>query len=196
MSAPSEVISVIRHEVRPGSEERYEGWIGKIVPVAKRFPGHAGVTVVRPPASSRTYTVVVRFDEIEHLQAWLGSDTRTQLLEEIEPHLSRADLPEIQTGLEFWVTTPEVVQRAASPFKQFLLVLSVIYPLTLVVPMSLQPLLTATPGFGAPYARTLVSTIVIVALMTYIIMPRYTRLVTDWLYRETPQCRNSSSGRC
>ena len=177
MSAPSEVVSVIRHQVRPGSEQRYEAWIDEVVPMAKTFTGHQGVTVVRPSAGSRTYTTVVRFDRLEHLQAWLHSPSRAGLLDAIEPHLSRADLPEIRTGLEFWVTPPDVAQRTVRPYKQFLLVLSVIYPLSLVVPGLLQSLPLAAE------ARGLLAAAVIVALMTYVIMPRYTRMVSAWLYR-------------
>jgi len=182
MGAPSEVLSVIRHEVRPGSEPRYEAWLDEVVPVAKTFPGHQGVTVVRPPAGSRTYTIVVRFDELAHLEGWLGSPARQRLLDAIEPHLSRADLPEIRTGLEFWVTPPEGERRAARPWKQFLLVLSVIYPLSLLVPVVLGPVFDAA-GPGNPYARALITAAVIVALLTWVIMPRYTRAVSTWLFR-------------
>lgn len=134
--------------------------------------------MVRPPAGSRTYTTVVRFDQLEHLQAWLHSPARTRLLDVIEPHLSRADLPEIRTGLEFWVTPPDVAaQQTVRPYKQFLLVLSVIYPLSLVVPGLLQSLPLPAE------ARGLLAATVIVGLMTYVIMPRYTRLVSAWLYR-------------
>jgi antibiotic biosynthesis monooxygenase (ABM) superfamily enzyme len=179
MGVASEVVSVIRHEVRPGSEARYESWIDEVVPVAKAFPGHEGVTVVRPPDGSRTYTTVVRFDALEHLQAWLHSPARQQLLDAIEPHLSRADVPEIRTGLEFWLTPPDRARRAPRPWKQFLLVLSVIFPLSLAVPQALAPLTVRLPDALAGLAVAAV----IVGLLTWGIMPRYTRLVARWLYR-------------
>jgi len=179
MGATSEVVSVIRHEVRPGSEARYEAWIDEVVPVAKVFPGHEGVTVVRPPDGSRTYTTVVRFDALEHLQAWLQSPTRQRLLDAIEPHLSHADVPEIRTGFEFWLTPPDHARRVPRPWKQFALVLSAIFPLSLAVPRLLAPVTAPLPGaFGG-----LVVAAVIVALLTWVIMPRYTRLVASWLYR-------------
>jgi antibiotic biosynthesis monooxygenase (ABM) superfamily enzyme len=171
MGTSSEVVSVIRHEVRPGSEARYERWIDDVVPVAKAFPGHEGVTVVRPPDGSRTYTTVVRFDALAHLEGWLGSPARQRLLDEIEPHLSHADVPEIRTGLEFWLTPPDRARRAPRPWKQFLLVLA--------VPWALAPLTAAWPGA----LRGLAVAAVIVGLLTWGIMPRYTRLVASWLYR-------------
>jgi hypothetical protein len=137
------------------------------------------VTVVRPPAGSHTYTTVVRFDELAHLEGWLTSPSRQQLLDRIEPCLSRVDVPEIRTGLEFWVTPPRSGQLVARPYKQFLLVLSVIYPLSLALPEIAQPFLASMPAVG----QGLVTSASIVALMTYVIMPRYTRLLADWLYR-------------
>ena len=75
------------------------------------------------------------------------------------------------------MTPPNVAQQTVHPYKQFLLVLSVIYPLSLVVPGLLQSLPLPAE------ARGLLAATVIVGLMTYVIMPRYTRLVSAWLYR-------------
>ena len=89
MSGPSEVVSVIRHHVRPGSETAYEAWTKAIVPIAQTFPGHRGVAVIRPPHGSRNYTVVLHFDTLEHLRSWLESERRQQLLDEIAPFVER-----------------------------------------------------------------------------------------------------------
>jgi uncharacterized protein len=181
MSRPSEVVSVIRHEIRPGSEQAYEAWTRDIVPIAQTFPGHHGVAVIRPPAGTRLYTVVLHFDTIEHLRGWLESDTRQALLARVEPHLAHPGEVEIRPGLDFWLPAPG--QPRARPAKQFLLALSVIYPLTLVVPLLLQPVLGAIPALSHVAVRTFIVATIIVALMTYAIMPRYTRLVAGWLYR-------------
>ena len=183
MPASSEVVSVIRQEVSPGGEPHYEAWINEIVPVAETFPGHRGVTIIRPSEGSRTYTVVLRFDALEHLQAWLSSAERQRLLEAIEPHLARTAVPEIRTGMEFLLTPPTLARPAPRPFRQFLLVLSVIYPLTLVVPPLLQPVYARVPFLDFRATQALVAAVVIVGAMTYVIMPRYTRIVAGWLYR-------------
>ncbi|HEX9464332.1 MAG TPA: hypothetical protein VGB82_17170 [Alphaproteobacteria bacterium] len=84
--------------------------------------------------------------------------------------------------LEFWFTPPPG-HRQAKPYKQFLLTLSAIFPLTIVVPWALQPVLARLPLLGEFIVSNLIVAAIIVGLMTYVIMPHYTRLVANWLYR-------------
>ena len=74
-------------------------------------------------------------------------------------------------------------QRRARPYKQFLITLSVIYPLTLLVPWLLDPLLAGVPVASQRFVEHLIVAALVVGLMTYFIMPRYVRLVAGWLYR-------------
>ena len=151
-------------------------------PVAQPFPGHLGADIIRPPRGSSAYTVILRFDTLEHLQGWLGSETRRRLIEEVEPLLVEGDRVEIETGLEFWFTPP-AGRSYPKPYKQFLVSLPAIFPLALVVPWILRPLFRSVPVLGMPILSTFLIAAIIVGLMTYVIMPRYTRLVAGWLYR-------------
>jgi uncharacterized protein len=178
---PDMVASVIQHQVRAGAEAQYEAWLRKITPVAEGFPGHRGVEWTRPPEGTHTYTVTLRFDTQEHAQGWLRSDVRRQLIAEVEPLLERGEKVAIKTGLEFWFTPP-AGQKHAKPYKQFLITLSVVFPLTLVVPWALRPLFQVAPVVGLPVISNFVIAAIIVGLMTYVIMPHYTRLVAAWLY--------------
>jgi len=47
----------------------------------------------------------------------------------------------------------------------------------------LTPLFRAAPVLGMPGVTHFVVAGIVVALMTYVIMPRYTRLMAAWLYR-------------
>ena len=180
MSGPSEVVSVIRHQVRQGSEAAYEAWTREAVAIAQVFPGHQGVAVIRPPEGSRLYTVVLHFDTLEPLRGWLESGARQTLLQRIEPHLTQPGDVEIRPGLEVWLSPPG--ERRARPAKQFLVVLSVIYPLSMIVPLLLRPLFDVLPALDALPIRALTANLIIIGLMTYMIMPRYTRLVGEWLF--------------
>jgi len=181
---PDMVTVVIEHSPRPGAAAAYEVWLAKIIPVAARFPGHRGVQVLRP-AEGRAdkYTVTVRFDDLAAANAWLSSDARRALLDEVSPLLLREENVRTVTGIEFWFTAPAAADRRAPPFKQFLVALSVIYPLTLLVPWGLRPLLQPLSQGGWALLAHLVDVGTVVALMTWVIMPRYTRLVAAWLYR-------------
>jgi antibiotic biosynthesis monooxygenase (ABM) superfamily enzyme len=178
----SEVTSVIRHKVKDGEQPGYEKWLREIVPVAAAFPGHRGVNVIRPTAGGGEYTIVLHFDTIDSLRAWLDSDERRILIDEVLPILVGEDSVEIKTGLEFWFTPPSR-QQGARPYKQFLVTLSVIYPLTLLIPFLLAPVFDRMSGLGSLYVRQLLIDAAIVALITYVIMQRYVRLIARWLYR-------------
>ncbi len=180
MSEHAEVVSVIRHDVRPGHRDAYEAWTRDVIAVATGFEGHRGVTIVRPPEGQSTYTIVLHFDTLDHLRAWLDSDSRTTLLSRAHSYLAGPGNVEIRPGLDFWLPAPG--PRRAAPHRQFLLALSVIYPLSLLVPAGLRPLFASVGPLAHPMARALVVSSVIVWLMTYLIMPRYTRLVGHWLY--------------
>jgi antibiotic biosynthesis monooxygenase (ABM) superfamily enzyme len=179
----SVAVCVIRHSVMPGHEAAYEAWLREIVGVAGNAEGDRGVNITRPRTGSRTYTIVLHFDTLEHLELWLASEAWSRLMLEVQPLLQVGDAVEIKTGLEFWFTPAGSEQKHAKPYKQFLVTLSVIFPLTMLVPWLLTPVFRAAPVFAMPGIIHLLVASIVVALMTYVIMPRYTRLMAAWLYR-------------
>jgi uncharacterized protein len=160
-----------------------EAWFREVTAIAQTFPGHRGVDIIRPPRGSRIYTIVLHFDTSEHLGRWLSSEARKRLIAEIEPYLEGGDQVEIRTGLEFWFTPSDSEQKHAKTYKQFLITWSAIFPLTIFVPWVLQPLFQTAPSLGLPGISNLLISAMIVGLLTYVIMPRYTRMVATWLYR-------------
>ena len=180
MGSRHEVVSVIRHDVKPGHAAAYEAWTKQVQPIAQGFPGHQGVAIIRPPQGSNVYTIVLHFDTLEHLRGWLESDVRNQLVANIEPHLTHRGEVEIHPGLEFWLSPPGATR--ARPYKQFLLVLGVIYPLSLVVSRLSEPFFNMVPSLSPLPLRNLVTVTVVIALMTWVIMPTLTRRLEGWLY--------------
>jgi antibiotic biosynthesis monooxygenase (ABM) superfamily enzyme len=179
----STVVCVIRHTVMPGKDQEYEAWLREILPIAGGAEGHRWVNVTRPHAGSRTYTIVLHFDALEHLQQWLASEVWKRLVLEVQHLLQDGDQLEIKTGLEFWFAPPGSKQTRAKPYKQFLITLSVIFPLTMLVPWLLTPLFHAAPILNTPGILHFLVATVVVALMTYVVMPHYTRLIAAWLFR-------------
>lgn len=125
-----------------------------------------------PPTGSRTYTIVLHFDALEHLQQWLTSELWKRLILKVQHVLQDDDQVEIKTGLEFWFSPPDSEQKRAKPYKQFLITLSAIFPLTMLVPWLLTPLFRAAPILGMPGIADFLVAAVVVTLMTYVIMPR------------------------
>lgn len=176
------VTTVIRQQPKRGEVTRYEEWLKEIIPVAQSFCGHQSVSVIRPHAESHAYTIILHFNTVSNLRRWLDSETRLQLIEKIRPYLLAPEAIDIKTGFEFWFTPPPAA-KPAKAYKQFLVTLSAIFPLTIVVPWTLEPLFSYVPRLALPGLRHLVIASAIVALMVYVIMPRYTRVIARWLFK-------------
>ncbi|MDQ8731629.1 antibiotic biosynthesis monooxygenase [Bradyrhizobium sp. LHD-71] len=175
------VTAVIRQWPKADAVEQYEAWLSKIVPLAQQFTGHRGVNVIRPHGASDAYTIVLHFDTTANLRKWFDSEPRQRLVERIRPLLRDDEDIDVRTGLEFWFAPP-TGGKHARPYKQFLVTLSVIFPLTIIVPWLLQPLFEWLPMLATPGIRHLLIATAIVAVVTYLVMPHYTRLISRWLY--------------
>ncbi|WP_080056431.1 antibiotic biosynthesis monooxygenase [Spirosoma aerolatum] len=179
----SAVTTIIIQRPNKHQVEAYENWLREIVPLAQSAPGHRGVNIIRPHGTSDEYTIVLHFSSETNLRNWLDSDTRRRLIEQVRPLLNMDETIEVKTGLEFWFTPPKPSGKTAPSYKQFLITVSAIYPLSMVVPWLLSPVFSAVPFLSILSVRALLTSAVIVGLMTFVIMPRYVRLVAKWLFR-------------
>ena len=174
---------VITHRVRDSHQNDYESWLKEIGVVARSYPGHLGALIIRPvPGASSTYTIVIRFDTQEHLHAWMGSPERDRLIAKVQPCLVEDDRYDVQSGLDFWFTPEGVKPKFPKKWKQSLVTWSAIFPLVTGMSLLVNALVDA---LGIPhnyYLNTLVITGIVVLLMVYVVMPRYTKLVHRWLY--------------
>ncbi len=176
--------AVITHRVHSDRHAEYERWLDEIAPTCRAAPGHLDWHIVRPlPGLTETYTVIIRFDTAEHLRAWMKSSERERLIEKVRPLLAAPDDFYISSGLDFWFAPAGAKAKLPTRWKQYLLTWSAIFPLVLGVPYLLGPVLEWLGIAGSRVLSTLLVTAVIVFLMVYVIMPRYTRLVQRWLFR-------------
>jgi antibiotic biosynthesis monooxygenase (ABM) superfamily enzyme len=174
---------VITHRVRSDKHPEYEHWLEDIAPLCKASAGHLDWHVVRPiPGVTQTYTVIIRFDTTEHLKHWMDSDERRRLIEKAAPLLAGSDDFYISSGLDFWFAPAGAKARIPVRWKQYLITWSAIYPLALGVPFAVAPALHAVGAPASLPLTTLVVTAVVVYLMVYVVMPRYTRRVQRWLF--------------
>jgi antibiotic biosynthesis monooxygenase (ABM) superfamily enzyme len=178
----SAVTTIIIQRPYKGQIPAYENWLKEMVPLAQEADGHRGVNIIKPHGQNDEYTIVLHFASETTLRQWLESDTRRQMMEKVRPFLNTEEKIEIRTGLEFWFTPPET-RKMPPPYKQFLVTWSAIFPLSVLVAWLLSPLFSALPFLSVPLVKPLLTSLCIVGLMTFVIMPRYTRLVARWLYR-------------
>jgi len=68
--------------VKPDRARDFERWQNGANSAVTTFPGFLGTEVTPPAGESREWSIVYRFDCVEHLNAWLASPERSRLLDE------------------------------------------------------------------------------------------------------------------
>ena len=176
------VAFIITHKIRAGEEKRYEDWLSDILIASSGFPGYLGREIFRPSDGGRKYTSVVRFDSLDSLNAWAESDTRKSFVSRVHDLLEQGDQVEIRSGIDFWFT-PEGV-KPPKRWKQFVLTVSAVYPLSLIIPLFLNQLVKLVPALGNQFVFAFLMAAILTGMLTFVVMPRLTRLMQRWLYDE------------
>ncbi len=173
------VTKIIDRIPNPGHEAALEEAIRELVQAALRFPGHLGVNVIRPaPPHQPGFRIVYKFDTLEHLRAWETSETQRALVEAANRHTSGEPVHSVMTGLETWFTLPGESRPPPPRYKMSAVSWLGIFPLVLLLGTALNTLLPTAPG----WLQVALNTGLVVPLMTYVVMPRLTRLFKFWLY--------------
>jgi antibiotic biosynthesis monooxygenase (ABM) superfamily enzyme len=175
------VTTVVTRHVRSGHGPRYEEALQRLLVEARALDGYLGAEV-HPPgpgAPQLTYTSVFRFDSLDHLRAFEASELRARFLAEVAEHVEADAVWSTSTGLELWFDPPAGTVVAQPVRWRMAVVLGVVvYILVLVLGSAAAALLGDVP---APLRLALVIAIEIV-LMTYLVLPRVTRLFSGWIY--------------
>ena len=79
-SAGTAATVIIGQKVRPGCEQEFEAWQVDVNSKAAAYPGFLGAEINPPTAVQSDWVVVYRFDSVAHVQAWINSATRQDLL--------------------------------------------------------------------------------------------------------------------
>ena len=174
----SVTVSVSRR-VLSGCEQKYEQWVSGVSAAASAFPGHMGTNVLRPQGSQQNYVIIYRFDSHDHANAWDKSNEREKWVARLE-HLVEGEAETKRVnGLEFWFELPAVPVTATAPrYKMAILLCLVVYILVVLLNAIFAPFIKDFPFF----VKLMVIVPTQVLLMTYVVMPRITRLFKKWIY--------------
>lgn len=182
-SCEGPITITVSRKVKPGREAEYESWSKEIISAATTFPGFLGVDVLKPARETGgEYVSIYRFDTYGHAREFQNSRQRAQLLKKLEAKNIAEGKPNIKqvTGLEAWFELPEVPASATpSPHRMAIVLIVVVFVLVLAISYSLGPYMQLFP---LP-VRVLILVVLQVLLMTYVVMPRVTRLLKNWLYQ-------------
>lgn len=177
------VTVVVRRRVKAGCEAAYEDWLSRLTHDAGALPGYLGAEFHRPASDKpREYVSIFRFATVADLEAFEDSDLRARYLREVAPLVEADAVWQKMTGLEFWFTPPAgTVVAQPSPHRMALLLIVVVFTLVMI----LNTLAAWLIGDWPFPLRLLVTTTIQVCLMTYLVMPRLTRLLARWIYPST-----------
>ena len=176
------VTVVVRRQVRAGAEPSYEARLEQLTAEVSHMPGYLGTLVEKPAIAGTPYLSVFRFDGLANLAAFEQSELRARFLAEIAPYVEADAIWERTTGLEVWFAAPKgTVVAQPSPHRMALVLIAVVFGLVLALNLLLGPLI----GDWPVAQRLLITVILQVTLMTYVIMPRVTRVLARWIFPST-----------
>jgi uncharacterized protein len=175
---PGPVKVVIERRVAPGAEEAFKAWAERFVAAASRFPGHEGGSVLSV-ADSGVHIILLRFASDQYLDQWQSSAEHVTLMREADRVSAAGQASQIRSGMETWFTLPDMPAPVAPPPK---------WKMALVTWVALLPMVIALSYLLAPFdlpfvASVALSTAIPVATLTWVLMPRLTRVLYPWLYR-------------
>jgi hypothetical protein len=176
---PRGVTLVISWAVDPGKEEQFERLTHEIASHAREFCGHDGVTWLRPHAGRGLYHSVLRFTSEERLLEWVRLPQRRDWLRRVHGIAREVSAsPPLTTGTETWFSLPEQPVKAPPKWKATLVTMLGAYPVAFGINGLISPHITAWP---LP-VRALAFPVVAAPLLTFLIMPRLSKLFRKWLY--------------
>jgi uncharacterized protein len=172
-------VYVSRH-VRSGDEAAYEAALAQTIDAARHFPGFRDAVVLKPTHPiDREYRIIFHFEHCQDLRRWERSKVRQRLHQQLDRYSISPPTVQTLTGLETWFAIPSQGKILPPPrYKMLLLTWLAVFPVGTMMNLTLSTLI---PG-ASTIVRSLVFTLVLGWLMTYIIMPRLTALFANWLY--------------
>ena len=176
------VTILITRSPRKSNQREFEQALSATIDAALEFPGHLGVTILKPQkGDDNDYQIIVKFASQADYQRWCHSNEAAywfkilNRLEEKPPNL------EIMTGLETWFAVNSSVSRPMIPpprYKMAFVTWVAIFILIIIINLLFGSFLASLPML----LRSFILTVGLVGLMTYVVMPRMTRLFSWWLY--------------
>jgi len=175
------VTAIISTVVKPEYMHSYEKWVEKINAAVSQSEGFFSVDIITPKDHTQPeYVVIIKFDNIQNQKKWLSSTTCKDLIEEAQKFILHRTEPQGGNGMEIWFSRPDTQQFYPQPkyYKQVLMGLMVVYPLSTVIGMLLAPYLSSL----SPYLQTFIIISIMSCLMTWPVMRYLARLLNSWLY--------------
>lgn len=171
------ITAVIMTSVAPGHEREFERWHVRVKERQAMYPGFLGCEA-QPPTGmfQQEWVTLLRFDSKEHLDNWLESDERRQLLREADEIIDRSDERQVRTSFEGWFRFG-VDRRPPPSWKQSAIVLLMLFPVVMLEITFLNPMLRWLNVAPATFIGNVIS----VGVLCWPLMPLAVKGMQWWL---------------
>jgi antibiotic biosynthesis monooxygenase (ABM) superfamily enzyme len=176
---------VIEYLVPHDQRWAFRRWHGRLVHTAELSEGFIRADRHRPlhcKSGVLKWYSVIHFDRPEHLNGWLSSKSREQVLEAGRDIFKSYKFKSFATGLEGWFSHQsgtELDSLGPPAWKQILSVVLGLYPIIMVQDFVFQrlDLFDDWPPARAMLANNMITT----CILTLVVMPLIVRLLDFWL---------------
>ena len=184
---PEPVTAVASFRLGSGSESRFVSFERDVRSALETFGGYLGSQVFEPVPGVQDDTVITfTFDSRPHLDAWLESPERRDLLATIEPDLDGDRVVNVvddlagTLGSSFggWFRADDA-ERPVTRWKQATIVLLALFPTALTLSLIRRWLLPDLPLVPTVF----ISNVLGIAVLTWFLMPFLTSKFDGWLRR-------------
>jgi antibiotic biosynthesis monooxygenase (ABM) superfamily enzyme len=132
------------------------------------------------PGVQDNWVTILRFDSNAHLEAWLNSEQRKQILQEADAFSSDTHMRKACVGFESWVAFTGGEQQGSPLWKVHMIVLLGLYPIVFLFSLLVQAQLlirNGMPFWLALFFGNALST----ALLGWFLVPQLSNLFGWWL---------------
>lgn len=177
------VTEVIVTEVSSEKKGLYRQWLAKIHQAEAKVPGFAGMYVQTPVENQGRYWITfLQFDTSEHLDQWLESPERKEILKELDPLIKSFESHRIISPYAGWFGSIAKMGAIPPVWKQTMLVLLVLFPIVMLELKFLSPLLNSLSLNSS--VATFIGNSISVVLIAWPMMPIAIFFFQKWLNPE------------
>lgn len=127
-------------QVSPDKTAEYRSWVAKIHEAESKFPGFRAVYVKSPtPGQGQNWITLLQFDSQKHLDQWLISKEREEVMLEAEPMIKSLESHRVISPFAGWFASAANEGDAPPVWRQTCLVLLVLFPVVMLELLFLSP---------------------------------------------------------
>jgi len=179
MSDLPSVTTILKIRYKPGYEQECLRWMEETASIAGSFTGFLDKEIYRSVETENLLLNIFTFRSLKDLEAWEHSEQRSLQTRKGEQVFESIVEKRQLSGLEFWFQPKGSDRRLPLKWKMAAVTVMVIFLLLNTVMPFLQK---AFAVFGLPaLVKSLIGVLAMVGLMTYLVMPLITRLLSAWL---------------